>query len=165
MDGAQRARSVREGVEQYTELLDSSDPDAIAIALSIWEINGAQRLANERAFERLNLPVSVAGSRISVLRTLYFAPERRLSLGTLSRDTGLTLSWIISLVKALGDGGLVQRVGSPQDRRVSIVCLTSAGEEAFRSILPAMAQAMSETCKRLSKEEKHQLLNLLHRLL
>jgi DNA-binding MarR family transcriptional regulator len=160
-----RARSVREGVAQYLDLIESPDPLAIGIILSIWEISGAQRVAHDRAFDELDLPVNVGGNRLTILRTLYFAPERQMSVAVLSRETGLTVTWVTSLVETLSSGGLVQRTGDPGDRRVTIVCLTPAGEDAFRAILPAMAKAMSETCKQLDEAEKQQLHNLLHRLL
>jgi DNA-binding MarR family transcriptional regulator len=159
-----RVRSVREGVEQYKALLDTADPLAIGIILSIWEISGAQKLAHDKAFATLDLPVNVGGNRLAVLRTLYFAPERRLSVAALSRETGLTVSWVTSLVEALGTGGLVRRIGSPEDRRVSIACLTEEGEAAFRSILPLMGDAMAQTCGDLNEDEKQQLLALLQRL-
>jgi MarR family 2-MHQ and catechol resistance regulon transcriptional repressor len=88
-----------------------------------------------------------------------------MSIASLSRETGLTVSWITSLVEALSQGGLVTRIGSPEDRRVSIVCLTEDGERAFRDILPLMGEAMAQTCGNLDEEEKQQLLSLLHRLL
>ena len=156
--------SVQEGVRQYQELLESADSSAIAIMLTIWHLSGAQRLANEKAFAELDLPVNVAGNRLTILRTLYFAPERRMAVANLSRETGLTVSWVTSLVETLGQAGLVRRMGSAEDRRVSIVCLTPDGEEAFRGIVPAMGEAMAQTCRNLSEEEKQQLLALLHRL-
>jgi len=159
-----RAQSVREGVEQYKSLIEAADHLAIGIILSIWEISGAQRLVHERAFATLDLPVNIGGNRLSVLRTLYFAPERRMPVAALSRETGLTVSWITSLVEALGSGGLVRRIGSPEDRRVSIVCLTEAGEKAFRDIQPLMGEAMAQTCSDLNEDEKQQLLALLQRL-
>lgn len=163
--GERRVRSVREGVEQYSTLLESPDPLAIGIILAIWEINSAQMLANEKAFEELDLPLNVGGNRLSVLRTLYFAPERRMSIAQLSRKTGLTISWVTSLVEALGTGGMVRRIGSPTDRRVTIVCLTDEGTRAFQSILPLMGEAMAHTCRNLDQGEKQNLIDLLHRLL
>jgi DNA-binding MarR family transcriptional regulator len=160
-----RIRSIREGVEQYLALVESPDPLAIGIILAIWEINSAQMLANEKAFDQLNLPINVGGNRLPILRTLYFAPEQRMSIAQLSRKTGLTISWVTSLVDALGAGGMVRRIGSPTDRRVTLVCLTEEGARAFQSILPLMGGAMAQTCRNLSQEEKQTLIDLLHRLL
>jgi DNA-binding MarR family transcriptional regulator len=163
--GERRIRSVREGVEQYSTLLESPDPLAIGIILAIWEINSAQMLANEKAFEQLDLPVNVGGNRLPILRTLYFAPEQRMSIAQLSRKTGLTISWITSLVEALSAGGMVRRMGSPTDRRVTLVCLTDEGARAFQNILPLMGEAMSRTCRNLSHDEKQTFIDLLNRLL
>jgi DNA-binding MarR family transcriptional regulator len=88
-----------------------------------------------------------------------------MSIAELSRVTGLTISWIASLVEALSAGGMVKRMGSPTDRRVTIVCLTDPGVEAFRNILPLMGEAMARTCRNLSPQDKQVLNDLLHRLL
>jgi MarR family 2-MHQ and catechol resistance regulon transcriptional repressor len=67
-------------------------------------------------------------------------------------------------VDGLERGELVRRVGSPDDRRVSIACLTQKGEETFKKILPAMSQRMTEACASFTEEEKQTLLKLLQRL-
>ena len=62
-------------------------------------------------------------------------------------------------------GGLVHRVGSPLDRRVSLAELTPEGEDAFRKILPIMSARMAEACSSFSEQEKVQFLSYLQRLL
>jgi DNA-binding MarR family transcriptional regulator len=157
--------AVLAGARQYAELLDSPDSTSIAIMLTLWQANHVQMIANLRAFDAMNLPTTLSGSRLTILRTLCFAPEKCMSMGALSKATGISPTMVTNLVEGLGRGGLVRRVGSTEDRRVSIVHITEAGEETFRRILPAMSARMTDACKDFAEEEKLQLLHLLQKLL
>jgi DNA-binding MarR family transcriptional regulator len=159
------ADAVLEGAKQYAALLESADSTAIAIMLTLWQANHVQLLANHRAFEKLGLPISLSGTRLTILRTLYFAPEKRMALSAIAKVTGTNLTVVSNLVDALKRGGLVRRVGSELDRRVSYAELTLEGEEAFRKILPVMSARMTEACSQFSQEEKAQFLGFLQRLL
>jgi DNA-binding MarR family transcriptional regulator len=156
--------SVVEGVRQYAAILPTTDPKAIAVHLALWQAHHAQYMANSRAIEALDLPVSVTGSRLTVVRTLYCAPGRRMTLGTLSKRTRLSPAAVTNLVDSLSRGSLVRRVGSTEDRRVNIAELTEKGEAAFHKILPAMSESMTSACAGLTDEEKDTLLRLLQRL-
>jgi MarR family 2-MHQ and catechol resistance regulon transcriptional repressor len=155
---------VMDGVRQYTDLLDSADPMAIAVQLALWRANHAQYLANSRAIDALDLDVNVSGSRLAVLRTLYCTQGKSMALSGISKAAGISPTMVTNLVDGLERGGLVKRVGSPDDRRVSIACLTQKGEETFETVLPIMSQRMTEACAGFSEEEKQTLLNLLQRL-
>jgi DNA-binding MarR family transcriptional regulator len=159
------ADAILEGVEQYSALLDSDDSLSIAIILTLWEANYVQMLANHRAFDAIGLPISLSGARLTILRTLYFAQDRRMSLSAMGKKTDKNLTVVSNLVDALERGGLVRRVGSSDDRRVSIAELTPAGEEAFRRILPVMSARMSAACKDFTEPEKRLFLEFLQRLL
>jgi DNA-binding MarR family transcriptional regulator len=155
---------VADGVRQYMELLESGDPLAIAVQLALWQANHAQYLANSRAIDALNLPISVTGSRLAVMRTLYCAPGKKLPLSQISRNAGISPTMVTNLVDGLVKGGLVRREGSSTDRRVSIAKLTKEGEETFHKVLPVMSQRMTEACAGFTEEEKKTLLTLLQRL-
>jgi MarR family 2-MHQ and catechol resistance regulon transcriptional repressor len=122
-------------------------------------------LANHRAFDSIGLPVSLSGARLTILRTLYFAPEKRMALSAIAKKTNSNVTVVSNLVDALKRGGLVQRFGNPQDRRVSFAQLTPEGEDAFRRILPVMSDRMAEACSRFTVAEKQQFLSFLQRLL
>jgi DNA-binding MarR family transcriptional regulator len=157
--------AVLAGARQYADLLGSADSASIAIILTLWQANRVQMLENHRAFYSLGLPTSLSGSRLTILRTLYFAPDKRMTMGAISKATGISPTMVTNLVEGLARGGLVHRAGSAEDRRVSIAHLTEAGEEAFHRILPVMSARMTEACKDFTDEEKHQLLALLQKLL
>ena len=156
---------ITEGARQYAEILGPVDSTPIAIILTLWEATHAQMLANTRAIDSIEVPVRVSGTRLTILRTLYFAPEREMALSAIARTTGANLSVVINLVEALRQGGLVERVGSKQDRRVSMARLTPAGEEAFLEVLPVLSARMIEACSQYTEDEMKQLLSLLQRLL
>jgi DNA-binding MarR family transcriptional regulator len=156
--------SVSQGVLQYTYLLDSADPKAIAVYLGLWKASHAQALANARAIDALNLPVSVSGTRLTVLRTLYFADEKRMPLNEISKATGITPAMVTHLVDGLAKGGLVARLGSRDDRRVRIAQLTTEGESAFHRVLPVISARMTDACVGFTEDEKDTLLSLLQRL-
>lgn len=163
-NGPDSAEWVAEGVGQYMELLDSADPLAIAVQLTLWQAQHAQFLANTRAIDALSLPVSITGSRLAIMRTLFCAPDKRMPLGALGRAAGISPTMVTNLVGGLVKGGMVRRVGSEEDRRVSIAELTPEGEETFLKVLPVMSQRMTEACATFSEEEKKLLLALLQRL-
>jgi DNA-binding MarR family transcriptional regulator len=155
---------VTDGVQQYADLLESTDPASIAVQLALWRANHAQYVANSRAIDALGLPVSITGSRLAVMRTLYCAPGKNLSLSAISRAANISPTMVTNLIDGLARGGLVRRDGSPHDRRVSIACLTKEGEETFHKVLPIMSERMTEACAGFSDEEKQTLLTLLQRL-
>ena len=90
--GTLESDAVQEGVKQYAALLDPADSLSIAIVLTLWEANHVQMLANHRAFDSLGLPVSVTGTRLTILRTLYFAPEKKMALSAISKATNTNLT-------------------------------------------------------------------------
>ena len=153
-----------EGVKQYTSLLEQADPKAIALQMALWKASHVQLLANSRAIRALDLPVEVSGSRLAILRVLYFALNKEMSLSELARQNGMSVAMISHLAERLAKAGLLRKVGSSDDRRVSIAQLTPAGEEAFHQILPVLGNRMIEACKVFSDSEKDQLIQLLQRL-
>jgi len=155
---------VAEGVRQYTSILETSDPKAIAVQLALWQANHAQFVANSHAIDELALPISVTGSRLAVLRTLYFAPDKCMTLSGLSKAAEISPTMVTNLIDGLARAGLVRRAGSPDDRRVSIAHLTQEGETTFLQVLPVLSQRMTDACATFTEDEKDILLKLLQRL-
>ena len=151
-------------VLQYTALLDSADPSAIAVYLALWKAAHTQGIANARVIDSLNLPVSVSGTRLTVLRTLYFAPGKQMALNEISKSTGISPAMITHLIKGLSQGNLVRQGGSREDRRVKIAHLTTEGEEAFQKVLPVISRRMMEAVADFTQAEKDTLVRLLQRL-
>jgi MarR family transcriptional regulator, 2-MHQ and catechol-resistance regulon repressor len=56
----------------------------------------------------------------------------RISMGALASQVALTSGGVTRLVDRLIDGGLVERIPCPTDRRVSFAALTPAGQDSLR---------------------------------
>jgi DNA-binding MarR family transcriptional regulator len=100
-----------------------------------------------------------------VLLYLAQAPERKLAMSALSESTMLTRSGITRLIDGLVDGGLIERVGCPNDARVSYAQLTEAGYQKLRSASSThLAGIRRLFLEHFTAEEIDQLAALLSRL-
>ena len=103
-------------------------------------------------------------SRYSLLRALFFTPEKRLPQSEVARAMNVTSPNVTQLIDALEKDGLVERVVSETDRRVSYAQLTAEGLAKCSILVPAMARFMQETSAGLSPDEMRQLSALLAKL-
>ena len=71
---------------------------------------------------------------------------------------------ITGLADCLEGRGLVERIGSPADRRVRLVRLTKAGRKMLETILPGHYARVREMFKGLNNKDKAALSELLTRL-
>jgi DNA-binding MarR family transcriptional regulator len=86
-------------------------------------------------------------------------PLSEISARMLCDNSNLT-----GIVDRLISKGLVERRPDPQDRRVSLICLTQAGAEKLRSIRPRHHASVSRRMHTLSQHEVQQLRDLLQTL-
>lgn len=86
-------------------------------------------------------------------------PLSEISARMLCDNSNLT-----GIVDRLIAKGFVERRPDPQDRRVSLICLTQAGSEKLRSLRPRHHASVSRRMRNLSEEEVAQLRNLLQML-
>ncbi|NJK82343.1 MAG: MarR family transcriptional regulator [Chloroflexaceae bacterium] len=68
---------------------------------------------------------------------------------------------LTGIVDRLISKGYVERRPDPQDRRVSLICLTQAGADKLRNIRPRHHESVSRRMHVLSKEKVQQLRDLL----
>ena len=157
-------RAVAEGIEQYLAILPTSDAKAAAAMFAVFRANYAQYLANNRSMDGLGLPVAVTGKRLAILRTLYFSPQRQLTLGSICKTIRLSPAAATNYVDSLSRGSLVRRYCSPEDRHANLIQLTPKGEDAFVRIASALGRRWAEACACFTDEEKDILIRLLSRL-
>ena len=100
-------------------------------------------------------------ARYSLLRALYFAEGRRLSLSDLARNLAVTSPNVSQLIDALETDGLVERVVCDEDRRIVFAQLTASGVDRCLELVPVMAAFMQGSCSLLSEAEMRQLVTLL----
>jgi DNA-binding MarR family transcriptional regulator len=86
-------------------------------------------------------------------------PLSEISARMLCDNSNLT-----GIVDRLISKGLVERRPDPQDRRVSLICLTAAGAEKLRQIRPRHHASISQRMHGLSKHQVQQLRDLLYSL-
>jgi DNA-binding MarR family transcriptional regulator len=71
---------------------------------------------------------------------------------------------LTGIVDRLISKGYVRRKPDPQDRRVSLICLTSDGAEKLRRIKPRHHARVSRRMRSLSQSQVEELRNILQRL-
>ena len=86
-------------------------------------------------------------------------PLSEISVRMLCDNSNLT-----GIVDRLIGKGYVERRPDPQDRRVSLICLTPAGAEKLRRIKPRHHARVSRRMRTLSHDQVHELRNLLRQL-
>ncbi|MFA6541754.1 MAG: MarR family transcriptional regulator [Bacteroidota bacterium] len=68
------------------------------------------------------------------------------------------------VVDNLEKEGYVERISNPDDRRSTVIKLTSKGESKFSEMFPSHARHIEELCSVLTEEEQIQLSELLKKL-
>lgn len=86
-------------------------------------------------------------------------PLSEISARMLCDNSNLT-----GIVDRLISKGYVERRPDPQDRRVSLICITSAGAEKLRRIRPRHHARVSRRMRTLSHDQVYELRNLLQQL-
>jgi DNA-binding MarR family transcriptional regulator len=86
-------------------------------------------------------------------------PLSEISARMLCDNSNLT-----GIVDRLISKGFVERRPDPQDRRVSLICLTGMGAEKLRRIKPRHHARVSRRMRSLSSDQVHELRDLLRQL-
>ena len=97
-----------------------------------------------------------------VLMTL--ADTGRISLNELTKRVARDKSQMTRMIRSMEAKGLVVREVSQNDRRVSLICLTSKGAEVADELLQAVAEVVGEILGPISETERQTLRDLLARV-
>jgi MarR family transcriptional regulator, 2-MHQ and catechol-resistance regulon repressor len=117
---------------------------------------------NRRIDRMRPLPDGMTTSQFAVLEALLFhgsLKQADIAKKILKTQGNLTMV-IDNLVKA----GLVERQGLPEDRRVKLIHLTTAGEAIIEQVFPRMADAITDSLSVLTDEQLRELSALLRTL-
>ena len=109
-------------------------------------------------------PLSMHGIGLTeylVLRHLQQSEEQRMRRVDLAARVGLTPSGITRLLNPMEKMGLVQKQANPRDARVSLVELTSEGEQIFQDASQGFNQSAEQLLKRFNFEDQQELTRLL----
>lgn len=113
--------------------------------------------------ESLGLDVNLAGSRLTVLRAIYFGRDHRLGLNELWQQMQVSRTSITNIIDGLERDGLVERAINSEDRRVIDARLTAKGKDLCANVLPKMAVFMEGLCRGFSAGELHDFSDYLAR--
>lgn len=118
------------------------------------------RRASSRIAEAADLDLGQQG--VQVLRALH--RDGRLRIERLAQAADMDKSAVSRQVRALEARELVVRSGSPDDARVAIVTLTSAGKAAAERLRYVSLRHLTEALMSWSTSDRRDLTRLLNRL-
>lgn len=102
--------------------------------------------------------------RFGILMMLLRAEGEGVSPSMMARSSGVTRATITGLVDGLERDDLVRREHTERDRRSYVVRLTPKGEKFMRDLLPHHLRRVARLMKKLSREERGTLVELLMRV-
>jgi MarR family 2-MHQ and catechol resistance regulon transcriptional repressor len=143
--------------KRYLESFPDTSLEVIAGHIAVVHTGAAMGRAVTRHLEQYG----INPARYSLMRAIYFAPDRMLPQSKLAREMGTSQPNVTQLLHALEREGLVERVIFPDNRRVTFARLTDEGLARCEVLVPDMVQFMQRSMAGLSTEELEQL----HRLL
>jgi MarR family 2-MHQ and catechol resistance regulon transcriptional repressor len=146
--------------QRYLDAFDWVDTYAVQLSLRTDAASTAQKAAMRRRVESQGIEFSTG---YSVLRALYFAPQRRLNMSEIGSQISMTSASITYLVDNLEKEGIVQRGGDPNDRRVKTIMLTAKGEQVCSTLVPAIVDLMNLTVVDFTEHEKLLFIDFLER--
>jgi DNA-binding MarR family transcriptional regulator len=161
--GDENVETLHLTARQYKAEYPEADQDAVEVNLAVLRTQRTMTAAITHYIDSLDMKAGVTGARYSLMRTLYFARDRRLVQNEIGRAMGVSRTNITNLIDGLERDGLVRRISNPADRRVSHAQLTPAGEETCRKLMAAMVYFMDEACSDFTPQEKVQFAEFLHR--
>jgi DNA-binding MarR family transcriptional regulator len=141
----------------YHEAFPHTDVEVIAGHIAVANTGAAMGRAVTHHLERY----AINPARYSLLRAIYFAPDRMLPQSQIAREMGTSQPNVTQLLHALEKDGLVERVIFPENRRVTFARLKPEGIALCDVLVPDMVQFMQTSMQGLSTQE----LEDLHRLL
>src|SRR3712207_6475730 len=138
--------------------------EGFAAWLDVFQANTLVTRALERGLkERFGLPLA----DYEVLARLAEVPEgERIRMQELARRVLLSKSGLSQLFTRLERRGLVQRLGDPENLRVTYAILTEEGREALEHARPAFQEEIEERfAGHLNKEEMRTIRQAMRKLI
>lgn len=105
-----------------------------------------------RAYDAALRPTGLQATQVTLMNAIALGPDGAQPMGRLSDFLALELSTLTRNLQALERAHLVKIGRSDTDRRVRIVCLTSAGKVRLTEALPLWQKAHGEIVTALGGE-------------
>jgi DNA-binding MarR family transcriptional regulator len=135
--------------------------DPVAITARLGRVQALLGPRLETVFARFGL----RGADFAVLATLVRLAGERVAQRRLASELGLSPGTVSLRIDRLVQRGLVERRPDPDDGRGALVSLTRNGRELFEACAPEHLANAGELVAGLSESERHQLGELLGKLL
>lgn len=142
---------------RYHEVFPETSTEVLAGHIAVVNTGAAMRQAVSHHLDRYG----INPARYSLLRAIFFAPDRMLPQSQIAREMGTSQPNVTQLLHALEKEGLVERVIFPENRRVTFARLKPEGTALCESLVPDMVRFMQQSMDGLSTEELAQLHKLL----
>lgn len=123
------------------------------------------RRAEKRLAKNEMIAIKKAGltlGQFAVLEILY--SKGNLTINQIIEGVLTTSGNITVVIKNLKRDGLAQQLPNPEDKRSSLISLTSDGTKLIESILPSHFSNIEESFSALSKTERKELIKLLNKI-
>lgn len=131
-------------------------PTGLAFLLAQLGAHAAMRFG-----ERLSA-IGLAPPDAGVMRKIGIDPG--ITQQALAQHLGVMPSRVVALIDRLEQKGLVERVGSPEDRRAYALRLTARGRQASQEIGRIAAEHERDLCAALDERERQTLATLCGRI-
>jgi DNA-binding MarR family transcriptional regulator len=165
LDSAQEAAADDGAAEVAAARLTEKFPGADRAAIEThMELSRAFVTINH-ALRRYMVPqgFDLIRAQHNFLAVLFASEGSQLSLSDIARQMGVSPPYVTKLLDEFEAEGLVERVYSQSDRRVTYARLTKAGEERCATTVPGFVAFIEEVGRVLSSAEKTELSRLLRK--
>ncbi|HVU09963.1 MAG TPA: MarR family transcriptional regulator [Phototrophicaceae bacterium] len=134
-------------------------------ALKLWlRILSVTKLIENEVRGNLRESFKTTLPRFDVMAELYRYHPKGLRMGEISQNLMVTNGNITGIIDQLAKEGLAERSADPDDGRVFVVRLTSAGKKRFEKMARLHRDWIDGLMAGLNAEERDQLLELLSKL-
>ena len=159
-DGQIREAEVHEAVERLKQSFPDLDEAALEATMMLERAHTL--LVDARAAYWAKF--GITAKRFILLRHLYLAPGRRLSMGEIATVLNAGTPNVTQIIGGLVRDALVKRTTAEEDKRMIYAVLTRKGEEVFETVFSQNAARLKDSWTPLTDREKQQLVNMMARL-
>jgi MarR family 2-MHQ and catechol resistance regulon transcriptional repressor len=159
-EGHIREADVHEAVSNLKQFFPELDPLALEATLMLERTHALMVDARATYWAQYG----ITAKRFILLRHLYLAPGRRLSMGEIATVLNAGTPNVTQIIGGLVRDDLVARQPGEDDKRVIFAVLTAKGAAAFESVFTQNAARLRDSWTPLTDKEKQQLVNMLARL-
>jgi MarR family 2-MHQ and catechol resistance regulon transcriptional repressor len=159
-DGQIRESDVHDAITRLKQIFPSLDASALEATLMLERTHAL--MLDERAAYYARF--GITSRRFVLLRHLYLAEGRRLSMGDIATVMNAGTPNITQIIAALVRDALVTRITGEGDKRVIYAVLTPKGVEVFENVFAQNAVRLKDSWTPLTDKEKQQLINMMARL-